>query len=236
MTSFSRSALISCLVIIGGFALLMLMPMSVAANALGISARHVQGTIMSGAMRDASLGRVSIGDVNARLLLLPLSTGRIGFSLLRGDAPNVPGVSGAIGSGWRGAFADKLTATIDGGNIVRGLDGSEIRMESVSFAFANGKCSSATGVVRLSLDETVLGSVLRGGMIGNATCRNGDLVLSLLSPSTMERALVRIKANGDYQATFTVNDPSPENAAALGFAGFQPVAGGLRLVRSGKLN
>jgi general secretion pathway protein N len=236
MSSFSRSALILCMAIIAGFALLMLMPLGVAANALGITARHVQGTIMSGALRDASLGRVRIGDVNARLQILPLFTGRVDFSLSRGDAPHVPGVSGAVGSGWNGVFADRLTATIDGGGLVRGMDGSEILLESVSFAFANGKCSSASGVVRLSLDETALGSVLRGGMMGNATCRDGDLVLPLLSQSTMERAQVRIKANGSYQATFTVNEPSPENAAALSIAGFRPVAGGLRLVRSGKLN
>jgi hypothetical protein len=236
MTNFSRTALMTCLVIFAGFALLMLMPLSVAANAFGISSRHVQGTILSGAMRDASLGRVRIGDINARLLILPLLTGRMGFSLLRGDAPHAPGVSGAIGSGWNGIFVDKLTATIDGGSIVKGLDGSEIRMESVSFSFANNKCSSATGVVRLSLDDTALGSILRGGMIGNAICRDGVLLLSLLSPSTMERAIVRVKGDGTYQVTFTVNDPSPENAAALGLAGFQPVAGGLRLVRSGKLN
>jgi general secretion pathway protein N len=236
MTGFSRTAWVAFLLIIGGVALVMLMPLGVAANALGISARHSQGTILSGALRDASLGRMKIGDVNARLQILPLFTGHIGFVLTRGDSAYVPGVSGAVGSGVGGIFADKLTATVNGGEAVRGLEGSEIRFESLSFAFSNRSCKSASGVVRLSLDETAFGSVLRGGMIGNAECRNGDLFLSLMSQSTMEKALVRIKANGDYQLTFTISDPTAENAAALALAGFEPVAGGLRLVRSGKLN
>ncbi len=235
MTGFSRRAWIVSLTVVGLLGLLLLMPLSVAASAMGIAARDVQGTVLSGALRDVSIGRVGIGDVNARLRILPLATGRVGFSLQRGDAPYAPGVSGLVGRSWSGFYADRLSATIDGGGIVRGLEGSEIRLEALSFAFANGKCIAASGVVRLSLEETALGTVLRGGMMGNAECRDGDLFLPLLSPSTMERALVRIKANGSYQATFLVNEPTPENALALGLAGFQPVAGGLRLVRSGKL-
>jgi general secretion pathway protein N len=236
MNSIPRSAWIATLAIVSGLALLMLMPLAVAANALGVTARNVQGSILSGAIRDASLGGVRIGDVNARMRILPLFLGRLSFSLMRGDTPYVPGVSGAIGTGWGGIFADKLTATIDGGGLVRGMDGSEIRIESLSFAFANGKCSTASGVVRLSLDETALGSVLRGGMLGNAQCSNGDLYVPLLSQSTMERASIRIKGDGSYQATFTINQPSPENAVALAFAGFKPVAGGFRLMRTGTLN
>lgn len=236
MTRFPRAALIGLVLLVAGLALLVLMPLGVAADAISITARHSQGTVISGALRDASLGRVRIGDVNAQLNIMPLFLGRFGFSLTRGDAPHVPGVSGSIGFSLGGIFADKLTATIDGGGVIHGLDGGEIRFESVSFAFANGKCASASGVVRLLLDETALGSVLKGGLIGNAECRNGDLFLPLMSQSTMERAFVRIKGDGSYQATFAVSEPSVETAGALGLAGFQQVAGGLRLVRSGKLN
>jgi hypothetical protein len=116
------------------------------------------------------------------------------------------------------------------------MEGSEIRFESLSLAFSDRRCASASGVVRLSLDQTPLGQAMKGGLAGNAKCSNGDLFLPLLSASTMERAFIRIKADGSYQATFTVLEPSPEMATALNFAGFQSVAGGLRLVRSGKLN
>jgi general secretion pathway protein N len=236
MTGFSRSTWIIFLSFMCVMALLMLMPLSTASNALGLTARHSQGTILSGALRDASLGRVKIGDVNARLRILSLFTGRLGFALQRGDSPMLPGVSGTVGSSLDGIYAEDLTATIDGGVIVRGMDGSEIRFNSVSFAFANGKCSAASGVVRLSLEQTALGAVLKGALIGNAECRNGDLFLPLLSQSTMERISIRIKGNGSFQATFTINEPSPENATALSLAGFQPVAGGMRLVRSGELD
>jgi general secretion pathway protein N len=236
MTGFARISGILVLVVIAVIALLMLMPLGTAASALGVSARHSQGTILSGTLRDASLGRVKIGDINARLNLLPLFTGRFGFTLERGDSLMLPGVSGTVGSGMNGMYADALTAAFDGGGLVRGLEGSEIRFESTSFAFANGKCASASGGARLSLEQTALGSVMRSALSGKAECSEGDLFIPLLSQSTLERILVRVKGNGDFQATIMVLEPSPENMAALSLVGFTPVSGGMRLVRSGKLN
>jgi general secretion pathway protein N len=236
MTILSRTKWIAFGTVFAILSFLLLMPLGTAAAAFGVTARHSQGTIMSGALRDASVGGIRIGDVNAKLRWLPLLTGHIGFALQRGDAPDAPGVSGSIGTGLAGVFTDSLTASIDGGKLVGGMKGSEIRLESLSVTFSNDRCTSASGVVRLSLDNTPMGSAIKGGLMGNAQCSNGDLFLPLLSASTMERAFIRIKGNGRYQATFMVSEPSPETATALSFAGFQPVAGGLRLVRSGKLN
>lgn len=236
MTVRKHLPLIGVLVVFGLFALLLLMPLGFAAKAMGISARHSQGTIMSGALRDASVGSVRIGDVNARLSILPLFAGKIGFALQRGVAPYAPGISGSVGKGFGGIYADDLTATVDGKGLMKGLDGGQLHFETFSFAFSGGKCANASGVVRLSLDESALDAVVPGGMIGNAECRKGDLVLPLMSQSTMERALVRIKADGSYQLTLSILEPAPAMAAALGLSGFQPVAGGFRLVRSGRLN
>jgi general secretion pathway protein N len=236
MTGVSRPLFIALLVFVGLLALLLLMPLGVAASAMGVSARHSQGSIMSGALRDATFGRVRIGDVNAKLRFLPLFSGKLSFAVQRGDAPHLPGVSGAIGSGFRGPFAHQFTATIDGGSVIKGLERSEVRLEGVSFAFSNGRCASASGVVRLSLDNTPLGSAIKGDLMGNASCSNGDLLLPLLSASTMESTSIRIKGDGRYEIIVMVSEPSADKSVVLGFAGFQPVSGGLRLARSGKLD
>jgi general secretion pathway protein N len=236
MTMGSRTARIGAFILIGLLSLFLLMPLGAAASALGLSARHSQGTILSGALRDVEAGGLRIGDVNARLRILPLFLGRLAFTVHRGDAPHAPGVSGTIGSGLGGSFAENLTATIAGDGILKGLEGSDIRLESLSFLFANGRCTGASGVVRLSLDETALGSAIRGGLMGNARCSNGDLLLPLMSASAMEKAIIRIKGDGTYQATLNVSDPAPEMAVALGLGGFRPIAGGYRLVRTGTLD
>lgn len=236
MTIMPRRHVMGLFILFGLIAVLLLMPLRVAAGAMGLSARSSQGSVMSGSLRDASVGRVRIGDIYAQLRILSIFTGRFSFALKRGDAPHAPGVSGTLGRSLNGPFADRLSATLDGGGLIKSLDGSELRLESLSFAFAGGKCSSASGLVRLRLDDSALGAVIRGALKGNAECRNGDLFLPLISDSTMERALVRIKGDGRYQLRLLISEPSAEIGAALGLAGFQPVAGGFRIVRSGKLN
>lgn len=216
-------------------AVLLLMPMGFAAQSFGLTARNSQGTIMSGALRGASMGRIHIGDVNARLHWMSVLKGRIGFALERGNVAHSPGISGIIGRGIGGVFATELTATIDGKAFVKELDGSQLHFEKFSMAFARGRCASASGIVRLSLNESALGSIIRGGLIGNAECRQNDLFLPLMSQSTMERAFVRIKPNGDYLVTLRISEPPAEMGSALTLAGFQPVAGGFRIVRKGRL-
>lgn len=227
--------------IILGFALfsllavIALMPLGTAAGAIGVSARSSQGTIMSGALRDAAVGRVRMGDVNARLRLTSLLMGRLSFALARGDSPHAPGVSGAVGRGFGGFTADGLSMTLDGSSLIQELAGAELRFETFSFAFSGNKCATASGVIRLAFEESALGQLIKGGMIGNAECSNGDLFVPLVSQSTMERAFVRIKGDGKYQLTLIISEPAAEVGEALGAAGFKPIAGGYRLVRSGKL-
>ncbi len=236
MTRFSRFPLILLCTVFTGLALLLLMPLSVAASTMGLTARSVQGTILSGSLRDASFGRANIGDVLASLRILPLFTGRLGFALNRGDTPYNPGVSGTVGTGFGGLFAEKLTVQMDAGGLVRGMEGGTIGLEALSFEFSNGTCRSASGGVRINLDETALGAVIKGGMSGQASCQNGQLNFQLLSQSTMERAQVRLQGDGRYRLTLTITDPRPEMAEAMSFAGFKPIAGGVQLVRSGTLD
>ena len=223
------------LALTGILALCALTPMGVAANWLGISARTSQGVVAIGSLRDAAWGRAAIGDINLRLQPTQLFLGRGAFGLSRGDAPGTPGVSGTVGRGFGGVFVEDMTATLDGRAVANDLEGSDLSLEGLSFQFSGERCASASGVVRIDMSRTPIANAIMGGLIGNAKCSNGDLLLPLLSQSTMEKLVLRLKGNGSYQATLTIIEPSPETANYLQLAGFQPVAGGYRLVRSGKL-
>jgi general secretion pathway protein N len=223
------------LVLVGVLALILLTPMGVAASWLGVTARSSQGVIAIGALRDAGWGRAAIGDINVQLMPSQLLLGRVAFDLSRGEAPGAPGVSGSVGRSLGGVFTDSLSATIDGRAVADDLEGSDLRLEGVSVQFGKQRCLSASGVVRLDMGRTPLDSIIKGDMIGNVSCSTGDLLLSLMSQSTMEKLVLRLKGNRTYHATLMIMEPPPETVVALTQAGFQPVAGGYRLVRSGKL-
>lgn len=236
MSSLSRPLRMGLLLLVALLALLFLLPMGMAAKLAGVSARNSQGIVLIGALRDMSVGRLAVGDVNVRLLPSRLLTGRIAFSLYRGDAPHFPGVSGEVGRSFGGYFVEQLRMSLDGSGLGAGLDGGDIRLESLSLRFAGDGCQSANGVVRVNLDQTALGAIVKGDLIGTAECRNDDLVLPLLSQSTMEKLTLRIGGDGKYTATLYVAEPAPENVAALTLSGFAPVAGGYQLVKTGSFN
>ena len=73
------------------FALVALLPLRVAAgwfglDGRGLSAREASGSLWSGALKEARFGPVPLGDVRARLELLPLLLGRARLRLSRDEA------------------------------------------------------------------------------------------------------------------------------------------------------
>ena len=77
-------------------ATILLMPLRTIIAGDGITARKVDGIIWDGSIRDLRLGKLSVGDVNARLLFAPLFMGRAEILLSRGNAQFVPGIAGSI--------------------------------------------------------------------------------------------------------------------------------------------
>jgi hypothetical protein len=50
----------------------------------------------------------------------------------------------------------------------------------------------------------------------------------------MERADIRLSADGSYTVSIMLNADRGDQAAVLNLAGFKPVAGGYRLVQKGQ--
>jgi general secretion pathway protein N len=199
-----------------------------------VTARKVDGIIWDGSIRDLRLGKLPVGDVNARLLFVPLFMGRAEILLSRGNAQFVPGISGSVSRGLNGVSVNNLSATLPVGTLFAPFPAENIQFEGVSARFAAGRCMEASGQVRLTLSDTMPGLNLQNGMLGQPRCDGAQLLLPLVSQSAMERADIRLSADGSYTVTVMLNGDRGDQAAALNLAGFRSVAGGYRLVQKGR--
>lgn len=215
-------------------AVIIFMPLRTIVAGDGVTARKVDGIIWDGSIRDLRLGKLPVGDVNARLLFVPLFMGRAEILLSRGNAQFVPGISGSVSRGLNGVSANNLSATLPVGTLFAPFPAENIQFEGVSARFAAGRCMEASGQVRLTLSDTMPGLNLQNGMLGQPRCDGAQLLLPLVSQSAMERADIRLSADGSYTVTVMLNGDRGDQATALNLAGFRSVAGGYRLVQKGR--
>ncbi len=216
-------------------ALILFMPLRVAVGGDGVSARKVDGILWDGSIRDLRIGRLAIGDVNARLKFWPLFLGRAQILLSRGDAQFAPGIEGSVTRRPSGFSVDHMRASFPVGQFFAPLPAQNIELQDFSVRFGAGRCISADGSVRLTLPGGIPGFDVANGMLGKPRCSQGDLLVPLSSQSAMERIDIRLKADGNYTATIFLSGDRLDQSVALGMAGFKAVAGGQRMVVRGRL-
>lgn len=215
-------------------AAILFMPLRTIIAGDGVTARKVDGIIWDGSIRDLRLGKLPVGDVNARLLFGPLFMGRAEILLSRGDAKFVPGITGSVSRSLNGVSVRNLYATLPVGALLAPFPAENIQFEGVSARFAGGRCMEASGQVRLTLSDTMPGLNLQNGMLGQPRCDGAQLLLPLVSQSAMERADIRLSADGSYTVAVMLNGDRGDQAAVLNLAGFRAVAGGYRMVQKGR--
>ncbi len=215
-------------------ALIVFMPLSVALamfglTGQGLAARSASGTIWSGTLVEARIGRLTVGDVAVGVRPLPMLAGRAQMDL------QSPLGRGALTSTKGGFALDNATAKLSTARIFAPIPLDALELSNVSFAFVGNKCEKAQGRVRAMFSGDVGGLSLAQGLSGVARCDGGVLLLPLVSQSAMERLNLTIQGNGDYRAEFLVRSTDPAMAAKLIAAGFAPVPGGFVLRLAGKL-
>lgn len=210
------------------------MPLRMIVGGEGVTARKVEGIIWDGSIRDLRVGQLLIGDVNARLHFLPLFLGRAQISLSRGDAPFAAGINGSVTRRPGGISVDNVKATFPVAALFAPLPAENVELQDFSARFTSGRCTEASGNVRLTLANTLPGLDLSNGLLAKPRCDRGQLLIPLLSQSAMEHVDVRISGDGTYTATIFLEGDRTEQTVPLGLAGFRPVAGGYRMVRKGR--
>lgn len=229
----TRRRILACCAILLLIAAIVFMPLRAIVGGEGVSARKVEGIIWDGSIRDLRIGRLPIGDVNARLHFLPLLLGRAQISLSRGDAPFAPGINGTVTRRIGGVSVDNMNATLPVASLFAPLPAENIDLQDFSARFTAGRCAEASGNVRLTLINTVPGLDLSNGLLAKPRCDRGQLLIPLLSQSAMEHVDIRLSGDGAYTATIFLEGDRTEQAGPLGLAGFRSVAGGYRMVRKG---
>jgi general secretion pathway protein N len=212
-------------------ALVVLMPLSLAMAMFGqgLSARAATGTIWSGKLVEARIGRLAVGDLSVDLKPLPLFVGRATIGL------QSPLGRGAMTSTKSGFAVENATATLATAGLFAPFPLDGIDLTNASIGFAGNKCDKAAGRVRATFSGDVGGLSLAQGLSGVARCDGATLLLPLVSQSAMERLNLHIQGDGDYRAEFFVRSTDPAMAAKLGSAGFAPAPGGFVLRLAGKL-
>lgn len=190
---------------LGAFALalVILLPLRLAAGWFGfadrgLAARGATGSVWLGGLRDAQIGPVPIGDVSARLNVLPLLIGRARVSLTREGEANP--FRGAATLSRHSFGIDDATGRVPVGALFAPLPVSALELDDVSFGFANGRCARAEGNVRATLAGEVGGVALPSGTSGSLACDGDAVVLPLVSQTGLERLVLRLDANGRHRA------------------------------------
>lgn len=204
------------------FALAATLPLRLAIGWLGfgergLAARAASGSVWAGALRQAQVGPVALGDVRARLNLLPLLLGRARLSLRSADeaAP----IAGAVTVTRNGIAFDDVSGRF---RIGGALPLAALDLQDVSARFASGRCVRAEGRVR----ATAAGALAGSALAGNARCDGAALLLPLAGPGGAERLDVRLSGDGRWRIDLFVRAADPAAAARLAAAGLRPSGSG----------
>lgn len=231
-----RPSLVAALLLVGGFlfVLIALFPLRVALDCLdfdrqGLSARTVTGSIWAGALHDARLGPVALGDMKARLRPLPLLLGRASMVLERDDAARP--LEGVVSLS-RGGFAlDDVTGSLDNVLAAAPVPIARLDFDDVDLRFDEGRCKSAAGSVRAAIALPLGSAELRGDL----RCTAEGLLIPLAGPSGTQRADLLVRADGRYRIGLRIPASDPAAARLLGAIGFRASPAGHVLNVEGRL-
>lgn len=210
------------------FALLALLPLRLALDWFGfgergLTARAATGSLWLGALQEAQIGPVPLGDLNARLNVLPLLLGRARLSLSGAESGSFDGAVTVT----RHSFGfDDVDARLRVGALFAPIAVSTLDFDDVSAGFTSDRCTRAGGRVRAAVSGEIGGVGLASGLGGQPRCDGDALLLPLASTSGMERLNIRLTGDGRYRAEFIVQSADPALRGRLAAAGFRPAGSG----------
>jgi len=236
-----RRLFVNLLIIVGAFAAaLFFMPMRMAIEMAGLddekfSAKQITGSIWNGHIGGAKIGPLELGDLDAAMQFWPLLTGTAKLDLSRGTSEGQNSLSATIGKSGEVLLVENATTSINIGRQLAPLPTSDIDFEGVNISFANGRCQSASGKVRVSLDANIPGLDLQQGLLGNAECKDGALILPLTSGSGMEKLTLKLEASGRYTARLFLKGGNSAWTLLLPTLGFRKTPEGYAINIDGNL-
>lgn len=231
----SRRLAVFCAVFV--LALMILLPMRLVLSwtrlgDLGVSARHVSGSLWSGQLDDAQIDRIALGDVQAAVSPVRLLTGNVRIAIKGGAAPPL---QGRVDLSPHGFGVNDFDTNLKGSSALAGLPIASLDLSDVTIRFERDQCALAQGRVRAALDGTIGDAPLPHAVAGTPRCSGKMLVLPLVSTSGNESLTITIRRDGGYSADMAIGTGDPALASKLQRAGFRPSAKGYMLSFTGQL-
>ncbi len=219
------------------FALVALFPLRLGLDWLslderGLAAREARGSIWLGALSEAQLGSVELGDLQARLRTWPLFLGRARVDLERGGDGDP--FEGSITVSRHHFGIDDVTGRLDVGSALAPLPIASLDLTDVTAHFTDGQCSRAEGLVKAGIAGAMAGLSLPAALGGAARCDEGALLLPLASSSGMEALNLRLHEDGRYEVELAVRPADDQMRDRLLASGFSLTANGYVLSARGE--
>lgn len=220
--------------------LLFFMPMRLAIAMSGLegkifSAKQISGSVWDGHIESAKLGPVHMGDLDAGMQFWPLIAGDVILDVERPENATGNNLSATLGRAGEGFLIADANAKIPVGRQLAPLPASHIELSGFSANFVQGRCRTASGQVRMSLDANIPGLDLQRGLLGNAECQDGILVLPLASSSSMEKLTLKLEGNGRYTARLALSGGNAAWTLLLPSLGFSKTPDGYAIKMTGQL-
>lgn len=219
---------------------LFFLPLRLAVSMAGLegsrfSAKAISGSVWNGRIEGAQVGPLPLGDLDAGVRFLPLLTGKLLMDLERPATAGDDGLVATVGKSGNSLLVQNATTVLGVGRQLAPLPASAIDLRDVNITFAGGRCQSASGQVRMSLDANIPGLDLKQGLLGNAICQDGVLVLPLQSGSGMEQLTLKLEGNGYYTARLFLSGSDRAWTLLLPTLGFRNVPDGYAIKVAGQL-
>ena len=236
-----RRFLLFMLILVGiAGAVLFFMPLRLAVSMAELdervfSAKQISGSIWDGHIESAKLGPVSLGDLDAGMQFWPILSGDMIMDVERPENAAGGSLNATIGKAGNGFLVADTNAKIPVGRQLAPLPASNIELSGFSANFVDGRCNSASGQVRMSLDANIPGLDLQRGLLGNAECQDGVLVLPLASNSGMEKLTLKLEGNGSYTARLALSGGNVAWTLLLPSLGFSKTPDGYAIKMTGQL-
>ena len=221
-----RSLFVVCALL---FALVALFPLRLALDWLsladrGFAAREAKGSVWLGALSEAQLGSIELGDLQARLGTLPLFVGQARIDLKR--AGDEDPLRGSVTVSRHDFRIDDATGMLSVGSVFAPLPVATLDLDDVSVHFSDGQCVAAEGRVEAAVAGDMAGLPLPASLGGAVRCDEGGLLLPLAGPAGMEAINIRLFEDGRYEVELAVRPTDEQERARLTASGFSPAGSG----------
>lgn len=224
-----KKVLLFFVIVIGAICCIPFIPLSTAIQAahlekFGFEASDIQGNLMSGQIFDAHFGKVALGDISSSLSFADLSKGRIKLQIEGTD--EVTKLKGAFSYGLGGLALENFNMGVPAMLGAPPLGGLTVNISDLNVRFPGGVCTDGTGIARAWIAGAAPGLGIPNTISGPVVCRDGYMVLDLMSDSGREREIITVLDYDKYRVRMIVQQSLPQITQALQAKGFTPSAEG----------